>query len=71
MSEKRATTSAGMHHAILRLAVDSASGRAEDSYLFHKKNSHREFFCEKEKITYHAAAGESGLHWVKRSRGVT
>jgi len=37
MSEKRATTSADMRYAILRLTVEIASSRAEETNLFHKK----------------------------------
>jgi hypothetical protein len=42
-----------------------ASGRAEDYMLFHKKIHSVNFFVKKIK-TYHAAAGESGFHRVKR-----
>ncbi|MFP4437575.1 MAG: hypothetical protein ACLFVO_10030 [Chloroflexaceae bacterium] len=37
MSENRETANAAMDQAIPRLAGDIASGRAEDSWLFHKK----------------------------------
>jgi len=43
-----------------------ASGRAEDSILFHKNVAHHATFLWKRKNEYHAAAGESGVHRMKR-----
>jgi hypothetical protein len=52
-------------YAVPSPEVDIASGRAEDSRSFSQKTSQRNFFVKKKK-TYHAAAGESGFHLVKR-----
>ncbi len=49
---------------IPRLVGDIASGRAEDSILFHKKNHIVNFFVKKAK-KHHAAAGDSAIHRVK------
>jgi hypothetical protein len=46
--------------------VDIASGRAEDSFLLHKNFAQSAKFLCKRKKEYHAAAGESGFHRVKR-----
>jgi hypothetical protein len=46
--------------------VDIASGRAEQTRSFSQKfGSQRQIFVKKDK-TYHAAAGESGFHRMKR-----
>jgi hypothetical protein len=66
MNEHRETATAAMDQVIPHLAEDSASGRVEATILVHThfctscKN-----VCEQEK-KYHAAAGESGFHRVKR-----
>jgi hypothetical protein len=44
MSEHRKTANTDMYPAIPRLAGDIASGRAEDSYLFHKNVALRATF---------------------------
>jgi len=65
MNEHRETTSADVDQVIPHVAEDSASGWVEETRSCSQKNSQREFFCEQEK-TYHAAAGETGFHLVKR-----
>jgi hypothetical protein len=65
MNETRETANADVDQAISRSVEDSASGRAEDSMLFHKNLHKVQHFCEKEK-THHAAAGDSAVHRVKR-----
>jgi hypothetical protein len=52
-------------YAVTNPAEHFASGRAEDSILFHKKIHCVNFFVKKIK-KYHAAAGESGFHLGKR-----
>jgi hypothetical protein len=42
-----------------------ASGRAEDSFLFHKNVAQRATFLWKRKKEYHAAAGDSAVYRVK------
>jgi hypothetical protein len=66
MSEKRETANADIQQTIPGLTGDIASGRAEDSRSFSQKNSRCEFFVKK-KQKYHAAAGDSAVHRVKRS----
>jgi len=65
MSEHRATANVAMYQAILHLVGHIASGRAEGIRSFSQKNSQRDFFVKKKRV-YHAAAGESGFHQVKR-----
>ncbi|MFP4439050.1 MAG: hypothetical protein ACLFVO_17555 [Chloroflexaceae bacterium] len=65
MSEHRETANAAVDQVIPHVAEDSASGRVEETRSFSHKNSQREFLCEKEKM-YHAAAGDSAVHRVKR-----
>jgi len=54
-------------YAVTDLKAYFASGRAEDPIFFYENFSQREKFLVKKNIMYHAAAGESGLHRVKRS----
>jgi len=44
-----------------------ASGRVEDPLLVHKNVARCATFLWTRKTTYHAAAGESGFHRIKRS----
>jgi len=59
MSEKREPASANVFYTILRLAVDIAPGRVEETIFFSKNWHSVPNFREKVK-EYHAAAGESG-----------
>jgi len=43
-----------------------ASGRAGDSFFFTKNFAQSAKFFVKKKKEYHAAAGESGFHRIKR-----
>ncbi len=52
-------------YAVTRLEADIASGRVEDPMLVHKKIHVVNFFVNKKKVS-HAAAGESGVHRIKR-----
>jgi len=52
-------------HAVFDPEEHFTSGRAEDSIRFHKKIHNANFFV-KTKKEYHAAAGKSGFHLVKR-----
>ncbi|MFP4438157.1 MAG: hypothetical protein ACLFVO_12985 [Chloroflexaceae bacterium] len=62
MSEKHEPAGAAMYQAILRLAGDITSGRAEETILFDKKFAHSANFLSNKIKMYHAAAGESGFH---------
>ncbi|MFP4439586.1 MAG: hypothetical protein ACLFVO_20275 [Chloroflexaceae bacterium] len=65
MSEHRKTANAAMDQTLPHLAGDIASGRAEEIRSFSQKFT-LWIFSVKKKRDYHAAAGESGFHWVKR-----
>jgi hypothetical protein len=59
MSEKHEPAGAAMYPAILHLAGDMASDRAEHAQSFHKNIHSVNVFVNKKKA-YQAAAGESG-----------
>ncbi|MFP4441304.1 MAG: hypothetical protein ACLFVO_29075 [Chloroflexaceae bacterium] len=65
MRATRATANADPDQVLPCSAGDIAAGRVEETQSFFTK-MHNVHFCEKRKKAYHAAAGESGFHWVKR-----
>jgi hypothetical protein len=60
-----ARLTANWYQAIARSIKDIASGRAEDSMLVTKKIHVVSFFVTRKKA-YHAPAGDSAIHRVKR-----
>jgi hypothetical protein len=66
MSETREPANADMDQAILCLTRDIASGRVEENISFAQKRCTLcNIFVQKHK-KYHAAAGDSAFHRMKR-----
>jgi len=51
MREHREMANAAMHQAIPRLVADIASGRAEETFLFHENLHNVQIFVKQEKST--------------------